>query len=208
MTRHYTSLATLVCVCLIVSNLFETKIFCIGGLTLTGGFLIFPITYIINDCLSEVYGYKRTRNVVLCAFCLNLITVLVAQLIMMLPEAPFWDGQEHFEYIFKADLRITAASMAAFLTGSLLNARVMSGMKRIQGDKGFGWRAVVSTLAGEASDSLIFFPIAFWGYGVENMLTMMITQIILKTAYEIVVLPLTSATVKRIKSDEAAALQK
>lgn len=207
MTRHFTVLATLVSVCLIISNLFETKIFACGPLTLTGGFLVFPITYIINDCLSEVYGYKRTRNVVVTAFGLNLLVVLLAQIVRILPPAPFWDGQEHFDYIFNADFRITVASMAAFIVGSLLNSRLMTEMKRIQGEKGFGFRAIVSSLAGEAIDSLIFFPIAFRGVGTKNMLTMMVTQVFLKTFYEVVILPVTSMVVRKIKSDEAAASQ-
>ena len=198
MTKRFSVLSTLFCVCLIASNLFETKIFVAGPLTLTGGFLIFPVSYILNDCLTEVYGFRKARFVILTAFAMNAFVVLTAQFVRMLPPAHFWDGQEHFDYIFASDLRITAASMLAFLAGSILNSLVMSRMKERQGSRGFGWRAVASSLAGESVDSIIFFPIAFWGVGLDNLLTMMITQILLKTLYEVIVLPLTAVFVRRL----------
>lgn len=202
MSKRFVVLAVLFCVCLIASNIFETKIFLTGPLTLTGGFVVFPIAYIINDCLTEVYGLKRTRFVIFLAFAMNLLFVLLAQLVILLPGAPFWDGQQHFAYIFKADLRITVASMLAFVCGSWLNATVMSGMKARQGERGFGWRAVASSLVGETVDSLIFFPIAFWGITFERMVLLMVTQIILKTLYEVVVLPVTSSFVRKLKCAE------
>lgn len=201
MSKKYTIAAIGMCVCLIASNLFETKIFSAGPLTLTGGFLIFPISYILNDVLSEIYGYKKARLAIITAFAMNAAFVGVAQLVRILPPAPFFDGQEHFDYIFAADLRITIASMLAFLAGSLLNAGVMSKMKERQGDKGFGWRAIVSSLVGESVDSLIFFPIAFWGVGMKNILTLMLTQVVLKTMYEVVVLPITATVVKRMRQE-------
>ena len=201
MSKKLSVLMTLFCVCLIASNLFETKIFQICGITLTGGFLIFPISYILNDCLTEVYGFGKARSVILTAFAMNAFVVLTAQLVRILPAAPFWDGQEHFDYIFAADLRITIASMLAFLAGSLLNSLVMVRMKARQGEKGFGWRAVASSLVGESVDSLVFFPIAFFGVGARNLLVMMVTQIILKTVYEIVVLPVTALFVKHLKNN-------
>lgn len=199
MSKRFTILSASFCVCLIASNLFEIKIFEAGPLTLTGGFLIFPLSYIINDCLSEIYGYKRTRTVIWTAFALNAAFVAIAQIIRLLPPEHFWDGQEHFDYIFAANLRITIASMLAFVCGSLINAKVMSKMKARQGDKGFSWRAVASSLAGESIDSLIFFPIAFMGVGLKNIAIMMVTQIILKTLYEIVVLPVTAEVVRKMK---------
>ena len=192
-------MAILCSVCLIASNLFETKIFSASFLTLTGGLLIFPISYIVNDCITELYGFKWARFAILTAFGLNAFFVLMAQLVIALPPEEFWDGQEHFKYIFNADLRITIASMLAFICGSLLNALVMSKMKAVQGDKGFGWRAVLSSLAGESCDSLIFFPIAFWNVGFKNIVIMMVTQIVLKTLYEVIVLPITATVVKNFK---------
>jgi len=193
-------MAIMFCVCLIASNLFETKIFDAAFMPLTGGFIIFPISYILNDCITEVYGYRRMRFVILAAFAANAFLVLSAQLVRFLPPAEFWDGQEHFDYVFKADLRITVASMAAFVVGSLVNAKVMEKMKKSKAGKGFCWRAVVSSVFGETVDSLIFFPIAFWGVSAKNLLTMMAVQIVLKTLYEVLVLPVTSALVRHFKS--------
>lgn len=198
-SKIYVVMVALMCVCLVASNFFETKIFLAGELTLTGGFLIFPLSYILNDCLSEIYGYKSARFAILLAFIANAFVVFMAQLVKILPPAPFWDGQEHFAYIFNADLRISAASMLAFLFGSLLNSKVMVKMKEKQGEKGFGWRAVLSSLAGESLDSVIFFPIAFFGVSLKNLLVMMTTQIFLKTLYEIIILPVTATVVKKIK---------
>ncbi len=204
MSKRFIVLAILFNVCLIASNLFETKIFTADSLVLTGGLLIFPISYILNDCITEIWGFRNARFVIHTAFIMNLVVVGVAQLVRILPPAPFWDGQEHFDYIFSTDLRITIASMLAFLTGSLVNSLIMDRMHKASAEgKGFGWRAIVSTLGGETLDSIIFFPIAFWGVGIRNMLTMMITQIVLKTIYEIIILPITSAVVKRLRKCEA-----
>lgn len=199
--KYFCLLAIVFCACLIASNIFEIKIFEAGPLTLTGGFLVFPISYIINDCITEVYGFRKARFVIWTAFALNLCFVLVAQFVRILPPETFWDGQEHFDYIFRADMRITVASLAAFVCGSLVNAAVMSRMKATNGERRFGWRAVVSSLAGESIDSVIFFPIAFFSVGLHNLLVMMLTQIILKTAYEIVVLPVTRLSVRRLKAE-------
>ena len=202
MSKQFTLLSTGLCVCLIASNLFETKVFHAFGLSLTGGFLVFPISYILNDCLTEVYGYRKTQFAILTAMAMNAFVVGMAQLVRLLPPESFWDGQAHFDFIFAADLRITLASMAAFVFGSLVNAKVMTRMKARQGEKGFGWRAILSSLYGETVDSLIFFPIAFYTVGIKNMLLMMATQIVLKTGYELVVLPITARVVKRLKRTE------
>lgn len=203
MSRKFTVLAVLYCVCLIASNLFETKIFDAGVMPLTGGLLVFPVSYILNDCITEVYGFRNARFVILTAFAMNAFLVLAAQLVRVLPPAAFWDGQAHFDYVFAANLRITIASMAAFLSGSLLNALVMERMRLRNNGGGFCVRAIVSTLLGETLDSIIFFPIAFWSVGVRNMLVMMSVQIVLKTLYEFVALPLTQALVRHLGKPDA-----
>jgi len=191
MSKKFTCLSVLFCVCLIASNIFETKIFTLGPLTLTGGFLTFPVSYILNDMITEVYGYPKMRFLIVLALIVNLLFVLMAQLLIFLPGAGYYDGQQHFEYIFRADLRITIASMLAFVCGSLLNSKLMFNMKMKNNRGGFAWRAVLSTIIGESADSLVFFPIAFWTVGIRNIMILMLTQIVLKTVYEIIVLPLT-----------------
>lgn len=195
-------MAILFNVCLIASNLFETKLFVLGAISLTGGVVIFPVSYILNDCIVEVWGYKKARLVIWTGFAMNFFVVLTAQLVRLLPAAPFWDGGAHFDYVFALAPRITLASMLAFVSGSSVNAWVMSRMKVASSGKRFSLRALVSTIAGETIDSLIFFPIAFWGLEAGNMLKLMLTQIIVKTLYEIIILPVTMTVVKKVKKIE------
>ena len=189
-------------VCLIASNLFETKLFMVGNIALTGGVIIFPVSYIINDCLVEVYGYRKARLVIWTGFVMNFFVVAAAQIVRMLPAAPFWDGGPHFDYVFAMAPRVTLASMLAFLCGSTVNAWIMSRMKVASRGRRFSLRAVVSSIGGETVDSLIFFPIAFFGLSVKEMIVLMITQIVLKTLYEIIILPVTNIVVRRLKKFE------
>ena len=189
-------------VCLIASNLFETKLFMAGPVALTGGVVIFPISYIINDCLVEVWGYRKARLVIWSGFVMNFFVVAMAQVVRLLPAAPFWDGGPHFDYVFAMAPRVTLASMLAFLCGSTVNAWIMSRMKVASKGRRFSLRAIVSSIGGETVDSLIFFPIAFWGLGAEDMVRLMLTQIVLKTLYEVIILPVTNVVVRRLKRFE------
>ena len=195
-------MAVLFTVCLISSNLFATKVISLWGITLPGAVIIFPISYILNDCIAEVWGYRKARLVIWMAFAMNLFVVLVGQIIVWLPAADFWDGAPHFDYMFRMAPRMVAASLLAFLAGSMLNALVLSKMKLADGGRRFGLRAIVSSLAGELTDSLIFIPIAFFGTPVKALLAMMLAQVTFKVCYEIVVLPLTAAVVRKVKKYE------
>ena len=187
-------------VCLIVSNLFETKIIQLGPITATAGLLIFPISYIINDCITEVWGYKKARLVIWSGFAMNFIVVGFAQLAVFIPAASFWEGGESFNFVFGMTPRIVFASLCAFLVGSFLNAFVMSKMKIMSKGRNFSLRAIVSTLVGESADSIIFFPIAFGGLMTnDELLLLIVTQAILKSAYEILVLPVTIRVVRYVK---------
>ena len=196
-------LSVVFCVCLVASNLFETKLVQIGPISMTAGFLVFPISYIINDVVAEVWGYRKVRLLIWLGFFMNFLVVAIGQLAVYLPAAPFWKGEEHFDFGFGLAPRIACASFIAFIIGSFLNAWVMSRMKISDGGKHFSVRAVVSTLVGETGDSLIFFPIAFWGLvSVTEMLKLMVVQIAAKTLYEIIVLPITIRIVKWVKYRE------
>ena len=195
-------LAVLFTVCLIASNLFATKVIDLWGITLPGAVIIFPISYIVNDLISEVWGYRKARLVIWTAFAMNLFVLMVGQLVVLLPGASFWDGAEHFDYIFALAPRIVFASLLAFLAGSTLNAMVLSKMKLASEGRAFGVRAVVSSLAGEMVDSLIFMPIAFWGSPFRALAMMMLAQVSFKVLYEIVILPVTSVIVKAVKRRE------
>lgn len=193
-------LGILFCVCLIASNLLETKVVRIGPLTATAGLIVFPISYILNDCIAEVWGFKKARLIIWSGFAMNFLVVLFAQLAVMLPAAPFWEGEEGFNFVFGMAPRIAFASFTAFLAGSFLNAYVMSRMKLRSRGRHFSLRAIVSTLAGESADSLIFFPIAFGGIiPFRELLLMILTQAVLKSLYEVAVLPVTVRVVRYIK---------
>ena len=187
-------------VCLIAANLLETKVIQIGSLTVTAGLLVFPISYIINDCIAEVWGFKKARLIIWSGFAMNFFVVALGLIAVAIPAAPFWEGEEHFDFVFGMAPRIVAASLMAFLVGSFLNAYVMSKMKVASRGRQFSARAILSTLAGETADSLIFFPVAFGGIiAWRELLIMMCIQIILKSMYEVIILPVTIRVVKAIK---------
>ena len=187
-------------VCLIAANLLETKVIQVGSLTVTAGLLVFPISYIINDCIAEVWGFKKARLIIWSGFAMNFFVVGLGLIAVAIPAAPFWEGEEHFDFVFGMAPRIVAASLMAFLVGSFLNAYVMSKMKIASKGKNFSLRAIVSTLAGESADSMIFFPIAFIGLiPVKELLIMIGTQAVLKSLYEVIILPVTIRVVKYIK---------
>ena len=194
-------LGILFCVCLVVSNFFETKLVQAGPLTLTAGLLVFPISYIINDCIAEVWGFRKARFIIWVGFAVNFAVLLLGALAVVLPSPDYWQGGDSFNFVFGLAPRITLASMAAFLVGSLLNAYVMSRMKRASQGRRFSLRAIVSSLIGECADSLIFFPIAFAGLmPLSELLQMMFLQAAIKTIYEVLVLPLTIRVVHAIKA--------
>lgn len=191
------------CACLIASNLLETKIIQLGPVTITAGFLVFPISYIINDCIAEVWGFRRARLLIWLGFAVNFAMLALFQLAVALPSAPFWEGEAAFRFVFGLAPRIAAASLMAFLLGSFLNAYVMSRMKIASAGKHFSARAILSTLAGESADSILFFPLAIGGLvPVQELVKLMAIQIAAKTAYEIIVLPVTIRVVNALKAHE------
>ena len=187
-------------VCLIAANLLETKVIQVGSLTVTAGLLVFPISYIINDCIAEVWGFKKARLIIWSGFAMNFFVVALGLIAVAIPAAPFWEGEEHFNFVFGMAPRIVAASLMAFLVGSFLNAYVMSKMKVASQGRNFSARAIWSTVVGETADSLIFFPVAFGGViAWKELLIMMGIQIVLKFMYEVIILPVTIRVVKAIK---------
>ena len=191
--------------CLIASNLLETKILQFGNFTMTAGVLCFPISYILNDCICEVWGFRKTRLVIWVAFLMNFLVVTLGQLAVLMPAADYWkESEPHFNFVFGLAPRIVASSFLAFLVGSFMNAYVMSRMKVVQKGRNFSVRAIVSTLFGEGADSIIFFPLAFYGMmPVPDLLKLMALQVITKTAYEVVMLPVTIRVVRFVKDFEA-----
>lgn len=196
-------LGMLFVVCLIASNIFATKQLAFGLHSQTGGILIFPISYIINDVVCEVWGFRKVKMLIWLGFFMNFFFVLMAALCDWLPAAPYWDNDAGFHAIFGLAPRIAAASFVAFLVGSFINAYIMSRMKIIDDGKRFSARAILSTIFGESADSLIFFPLALGGIvPIEEMPWLIFYQVTFKTLYEIIVLPFTIRIVAWVKKYE------
>jgi len=196
-------IGALFCISLVTANLLETKVMQLGTITFTGGFLVFPISYILNDCIAEVYGFKKTRLIIWTGFAMNFLFLIFCKIAVAIPSAPFWEGDESFRFVFDFAPRILIASLIAFIVGSFLNAFVMSKMKLANEGKHFSMRAVLSSLAGESADSIIFFPIAFGGLmPIKELVKIMAIQVVAKTLYEVVMLPFTKRFVKYLKKIE------
>ena len=201
----YVWLAVTFCVCLVVSNLFVPRLWQVGKLSLqlSGAVIIFPISYIINDLLTEVYGYRRAMQVIWMGFVLSAFVALAAQIVSWLPEPVYPESRQvadSFNSLFGLVPRTTLSSLLAFILGSRMNAWVMSKMKVATKGRGFGWRAILSTVAGEFCDSIVFYPLAFAGVMPAGaIVSIVLTQVAVKTLYELIVLPLTSFLAGRLK---------
>ena len=172
---------------------------------MTGAVFIFPITYILSDVFSEVYGYKWSRITCYFAFSMNLFMVIVFGLVILTPAPSYWTNQEAFATVLGSTPRVMGASLLAYVIGDFVNDRVFRKMKEKHSNelKGFGVRAIVSSFFGELCDSLVFLPIAFIGLmPLETLATMTVCQVLIKTGYEIVILPLTTLVAKKAKKYE------
>ncbi len=170
----------LFCVCLIAANVLETKQIAVGPVSLTGGLIVFPVSYIINDCVCEVWGFRKARLLIWTGFAMNFLFVMLGALCDLIPGAPYWHNEAGFHAIFGLAPRIAMASFVAFIVGSFVNAYVMSKMKLRHGGNHFSARAVLSTVAGETCDSIIFFPLALAGVvPADELPWLMLWQVVL-----------------------------
>lgn len=193
----------LFCVCLIAANVLETKQISVGPISLTGGFIVFPVSYIINDCVCEVWGFRKARLLIWTGFAMNFFFVAMGAICDLIPGADYWNNEAGFHAIFGLAPRIALASFVAFVIGSFVNAYVMSRMKIRDGGKRFSARAILSTVAGETCDSVIFFPLALAGVVPASELPwLMLWQVVLKTIYEVLALPITVRIVRAMKQHE------
>ena len=193
----------LFCVCLIAANTLETKQISVLGISLTGGLIVFPISYIINDCVCEVWGFQKARLLIWTGFAMNFFFVAMGALCDWIPGAPYWTNEAGFHAIFGLAPRVAAASFVAFIVGSFANAYVMSKMKIRDKGRNFSLRAILSTIVGEGFDSIIFFPLALGGVvPTEELPKLMLWQVLLKTVYEVIALPITIRIVKALKEHE------
>ena len=201
-------LTTLFVVCLLVSNIIVGKqIELPYNIIITGGELLFPITYIMSDLFSEVYGYRWSRTTCYVAFACNVFMVSIFALVLMMPYPDYWTSQSAFETVLGNTPRVLLASSLAFVVGDFVNDRVFRLLKRKHPDShdGFGFRAIVSSFFGQITDSLIFMPIAFIGVmPVEAIIQLIVIQVVIKTGYEFLILPLNKILVRKVSAYENA----
>ncbi len=189
--------------CLITANITAVKLVNVFGLVLPAAIVIFPVSYIFGDILTEVYGYRQARRVIWLGFLCNLIAVIAIWLGQVLPPASFWNGQAAYERILGYTPRLLLASFLAYLLGEFANAFVMAKMKIATKGRWLWSRTIGSTLIGEGLDSLVFMTIAFVGeIPTTGLASAIVTQWLAKSAYEACVTPLTYAAVNFLKRKE------
>jgi uncharacterized integral membrane protein (TIGR00697 family) len=175
----------------------------IGEWPFGAGILFFPIAYVIGDVLTEVYGYARARRCIWAGFAALLFMAFMAQVVVALPPADTWEGQAAYETVFGQVPRIVLASMVAFWAGEFANSFVLAKMKIATRGRYLWTRTIGSTLVGQGIDSLIFYPLAFWGvWDSDTLLTVLLTQWALKVAWEALLTPVTYAVVGFLKKRE------
>lgn len=202
-TSLFTTLAILSTASLMISNIIATKQFQIGRLSLPTAMLVFPITYILSDVVSEVYGYRASRFTAWLGFGANLLMVVVFQVAIIMPYPDYFELQDAFASILGNTPRILAASTVSYMVGDYVNDLIFKVMKKKQGEKRFTVRAIVSSMAGEAFDAGLFIPLAFYGVmPISGMLMMIISQWVVKIAYEVAILPITALVAKKLKMIE------
>ena len=167
------------------------------------GILFFPLGYVIGDVLTEVYGYARARRVIWAGFAALLFMAFMSWVVVALPPAPGWPGQAAYESVFGQVWRIVFASIAAFWAGEFINSYVMARMKIWTGGKHLWSRTIGSTVAGQGIDSIIFYPLAFGGiWSNEQVISVMLTNWLLKVGWEVVLTPVTYGVVGWLKRKE------
>jgi len=189
--------------CLITANIIAVKLVDFGGLIVPAGIVIFPISYIVGDVLTEVYGFKRARRVIWLGFACNALAVGAILIGQALPAAGFWDAQAAYDRILGYSPRLLIASFAAFLVGEFANSYILARMKVATKGRWLWARTITSTLVGQGLDSVIFILIAFAGESPTDVLmTAILSQWVFKTVYEALATPITYAVVGFIKRRE------
>ncbi len=209
--RYYEFVMVAFVVILVCSNLIgpakiaQVDLPVVGLLTFGAGVLFFPISYVFGDILTEVYGYARSRRVIWAGFAALFFASFMAWVVVSLPPAPFWKNQAAYEVAFGNAWRISLASMVAYFCGEFVNSFVLAKMKIATQGRWLWSRTIGSTVFGEGVDSLLFYPLAFWGTGIipnEALPTVMLAQFVAKVAVEVLFTPVTYAIVGWLKRAE------
>ena len=202
----YVALAAVFVTCLIVANIIAVKILALpGGFVVPAGIVIFPLSYLFGDVLTEVYGYAAARRVIWLGFGCNLLAVVAIYIGLIAPAAPFWQQQTAYKVILGFTPVLLIASFSAYLVGEFVNSFVLAKLKIATGGRWLWTRTIGSTLVGEGIDSLIFITIAF-GIGQHLpagvLISLILTQWVIKVLYEVVATPFTYAVVGFLKRRE------
>ena len=202
--RYYDYVMAAFVAILLLSNLIgASKLSTVGGFTFGAGILFFPLSYVIGDVLTEVYGYANARRCVWMGFAALLFMAFMSYVVVAMPAADGWDGQAAYESVFGSTWRIVAASILAFWAGEFVNSFVLAKMKIITAGKHLWARTIGSTVFGQGVDSLIFYPVAFLGiWSTTQVLTVMVTNWFLKVLWEAALTPVTYAVVGWFKARE------
>ena len=196
-------MAAFVAILLLSNVIGAAKVSSLGGWEFGAGILFFPLGYVIGDVLTEVYGYARARRVIWAGFAALLFMAFMSWVVVALPPAPGWEGQAAYESVFGQVWRIVIASITAFWAGEFVNSYVMARMKIWTGGKHLWSRTIGSTVVGQGVDSIIFYPLAFWGlWSQEQVISVMITNWLLKVGWEVVLTPVTYVVVGWLKRKE------
>jgi hypothetical protein len=203
MSWRFLTVTALFVTCLLTANVIATKLVAFGGLVLPAGIVIFPLSYVIGDVLTEVWGYAAARRVIWLGFACNAVMVAAIWVGGQLPPAPFWAGQAAYAEILGATPRILLASFVAYLAGEFTNSIVLAKLKVATGGRWLWVRTIGSTIAGEGLDSLLFVTLAFAGtIPAAALLGVVGAQWAVKVAYETAATPLTYGVVGWLKSRE------
>lgn len=188
--------------CLLTANIIAVKLFVVAGVALPAGVVIFPLSYLFGDVLTEVYGYGVARRVIWLGFFCNLIMVAAIWIAQGLPPAPFWKGQVAYEQILGFAPRLLLASFLAYLVGEFANSYILAKLKILTRGRWLWSRTIGSTVVGQALDSAVFVSVAFAGTGVPDLTALIVAQWLFKSGYEIVATPLTYLVVNYLKRAE------
>lgn len=189
--------------CLIAANIIAVKLIFIWGLLLPAAVIVFPVSYILGDVLTEVYGYRAARRVIWLGFVANLVVVAAIWAGGALPAVGFWKDQDAYDQILGAAPRILAASFIAYLIGEFTNSYVLAKMKIATNGRFLWARTIGSTLVGQGLDSAVFIAIAFIGIlPTPALVTAIVTQWLFKSAYEACATPVTYSVVNYLKRSE------
>ncbi|HET7731685.1 MAG TPA: queuosine precursor transporter [Usitatibacter sp.] len=209
--RYYEFVMVAFVVVLVCSNLVgpakisQVDLPLVGAITFGAGVLFFPISYVFGDILTEVYGYARSRRVIWAGFAGLAFASFMAWVVVSLPPAPFWKHQEAYQVAFGSAWRISLASMIAYFCGEFVNSFVLAKMKVATAGRWLWSRTIGSTILGEGVDSLLFYPLAFWGSGIipnEALPMVMLAQFVAKVGVEVLFTPVTYAVVGWLKRAE------